>query len=234
MTKLRTLAIAAAALAVPLTALAADHLDISGAAMEPTADLTDLYAWMDDASEMLNLVMAVNANAGDDAQFSDALAYVFHVDSMAAYGEGQTGTNIICKFTAAAMIECWTPTDYAVGDPSATDGLMSMNETFRVFAGLRNDPFFLEYDGFLATEQAAYDAVVADAVTFDDDGCVLLSQEQSTALVTQLKTAPGGVDAPSNYFADHNVLALVVQIAKTEVNSGGPILGIWAETKQVQ
>lgn len=234
MTKLKTIAVAAAALAVPLTVFAADHGDISAGGMEPTADLTDLYAWMSDDTSMLNLVMAVNGNAGASDTFSDALAYVFHVDSTAGLGQAQTDTPVMCKFASATFVECWAGTDYAAGDPSDDQNpLMSEGGSFKVFAGLRNDPFFLEYQGFLATEAAAVGEVVADNVDFDNDGCAVLSPGQSDLLVTQLRTGPDGV-APTNTFAGQNVLALVVQIDKTMVNSGGPILGIWAETSGIQ
>ncbi len=231
--KLRTLTIVAAAAALPLSVFAADHGDISSAGMEPTADITDIYAWMTDDASMLNLVMGVNSNAGPNAVFSNALAYVFHIDSMQAYGEPQADTPIVCKFADASTIECWGAGDYAVGDPSNPAGLMSQNGVFRVFAGLRNDPFFLEYQGFLAAEGAAFDAAGAGQVAFDTEGCAQLTPEQSAALVGQLGSGPNNVP-PTDTFAGQNVLALVIQVNKAAVATNGPILGIWGATHMVQ
>ena len=232
MTKLRTMTIAVLAAAVPLSVFAADHGDISNATVEPTADITDLYSWMSDDSAMLNLVMAVNNDAGQNATFSNALAYAFHIDSMANFGGDQTEAIVVCKFADASTVECWAPGDYAVGDPSSPEGIMSQNGGFRVFAGLRNDPFFLEYAGFLETEAAGVAAVVANEVTFDADDCALLTPEQGAALRDQLQSGPDGAPA-TDTFAGQNVLALVVQIDKTMVNTGGPILGIWGSTYMV-
>jgi len=212
---------------------AADHLDTSAAATEPTADITDLYAWMDSAGEMLNLVLAVNANAGNSAVFSDAVTYVFHVDSTTGFGQPQTYENIVCRFADAANVECWAGGEYAAGDATDINGLSSNNGGFRVFAGLRDDPFFLEYAGFTAAVGAAVGAVGAGEVEFDGASCPLLTDEQQGALVGQLQSGPQGAPV-SNTFAGQNVLALVVQIDKNLVNAGGPMLGVWASTHMSQ
>src|SRR5262245_59039459 len=72
-TPLRALGIALA-LGLPIAAFAADHQD-SPTAMtnEPTADITDLYAWMTSDATKLNLVAAVDSDAGEEATFSDAV-----------------------------------------------------------------------------------------------------------------------------------------------------------------
>jgi hypothetical protein len=59
---------------------------------------------------------------------------------------------ITCTFVDATNIECWAGDDYVVGDPNDPAGIVSDNGGLRVFAGLRDDLFFLEYDGFLADD----------------------------------------------------------------------------------
>lgn len=219
------------ALGVPLAALAADHLDSADAASnnEPSADITDLYAWMTADASKLNLVAAVNAGAGANAVFSDAVIYQFAVSSSASFGAPQQSTLVTCKFIDGTNIECWAGADYVVGDPSNPQGIVSDRGGMRVFAGLRDDPFFLEYDGFNNTVAAAVAAVQANQVTFDDASCPLLTEEQGAALLGALTSGNDGAPA-SNTFAGQNVLALVIQIDKSIVNGGGPVLGVSAST----
>lgn len=237
---LQTFSVLLALASKSLTAFAADHGDAPAAANEPTADITDLYAWMSNDTTKLNLVIGVDPDAGSSDTFSPAVVYVFSIASMSAFGQGQTGTRIACKFIDGTNIECWllggstdatvrTGNDYVVGDPSSTEGLTSAGGGLRVFAGLRDDPFFLEYNGFNATINAAVGEVKANRVTFDAEGCPLLTPAQQTTLVDQLKHGLDGAP-PSNFFAGKNVLALVIQIDKRLVTVGGPILGVWAST----
>ena len=227
---LRTLGIVLA-LGVPVAAIAADHLDSPTAASnnEPSADITDLYAWMTADAEKLNLVAAVNANAGANAVFSDAVIYQFSVSSSDTFGANQESTQITCKFIDDVNVECWAGDEYVVGDPGDPEGIVSDNGGLRVFAGLRDDPFFLEYTGFGNAIDAANAAVAANEVDFDPAGCPLLSPEQSSGLVGALTHGANGAD-PSNTFAGQNVLALVIQIDKAIVDGNGPILGVSAAT----
>lgn len=220
-------------LGLPIAAFAADHLDSPTAESinEPAADITDLYAWMSRDATQLNLVAAVNAGAGPNAIFSDAVVYQFAVSSSPSFGTPQDSTPITCKFIDGTNVECWAGNDYVVGDPSDPEGIVSDNGGLRVFAGLRNDPFFLEYDGFLNAVEIANTAVAAGAVTFDpvNKGCPSLSEEQRTALVGALQSGDDGAP-PSNTFAGQNVLALVLQVDVEIVNGGGPLLGVSVST----
>ena len=69
------------------------------------------------------------------------------------------------------------------------------------------------------------------AVAFDEanEGCPSLTDEQAALLVGQLQHGNNGAD-PSNTFAGQNVLALVIQIDKSIVDSGGPLLGVSVST----
>lgn len=207
--------------------MAADHVDSPATVAEPTADITDLYAWMSPDANKLNLVMDVFPFAGDDAAFGTAVTYVFHVNSSAGYGMAQTETQVICKFFDADQIECWAGDEYVVGDPSDPAGITSEDGGLRVFAGLRNDPFFMEFEGFTETVKAVVAA--APSLTFDGEGCPDVDAATSAALVGQLQSGANGAPA-SDTFAGANVLALVVEVDKSLVNAGGPLLGVWAST----
>jgi hypothetical protein len=215
------------ALSVPALALAADHIDSPTAINEPSADITDLYAWMSPDASDLNLVLNVHPFAGIDAQFSDAVQYVFHINSSGGYGEAQTETIALCELPAANRIQCWIGDDYVTGDPRDSKGLTSASGKIKVFAGQRNDPFFMELSGFFQT----VDAVVAAApsLTFDENGCPAVDGDTSAALVGLLQSNADGGPARDN-LAGTNVLSLVVQVDKSLVNQGGSILSIWGST----
>lgn len=222
--RFRKLLILAAVAAIPLAAFAADHTDSPAAVGEPSADIADVYAWMEPSADKLNLVMTL-ANSG--ATFSDAVTYAFHVNSSAGYGMAQTETLVLCKFYDASNVECWAGDSYATGDPSATAGIQSLDGNMRVFAGLRDDPFFMEFVGFQETVKAVIAA--APSLTFDSDGCPAVDAATSGVLVGQLQSGAAGA-AASDSFAGNNVQALVIQIDKTVVNSGGSILSVWGST----
>jgi hypothetical protein len=250
----RLLIVAAFGAAVAVGALAlraADHGDSPAAAADPTADITDLFAWMNGDATKVNLVMDLYPNAPTTAKFSDSVLYTFHVTSKASFGATTgTATDITCSFTAAQIVSCWVGTaDFVTGDASAVavvgdggagdgaatgdggvavpTGITSASGKTRVFAGVRDDPFFFNIDGYHAVVAAVEAA--APSLTFDVAGCPAVDATTSMTLVNQLKTAPDG-SAAKNFFAGFNVLALVVQIDKTLVNSGGSILSVWAST----
>jgi hypothetical protein len=65
---------------------AADHIDSPAAAADPAADLTDLFAWTSEDASKVNLVLNWHHMAPASAEFSNAVAYVIHVNSSAGYG----------------------------------------------------------------------------------------------------------------------------------------------------
>lgn len=223
----RALFAGACAMTLAGAAFAADHIDSPAAVSDPAADITDLFAWMTPEADKLNLVMNVTPFAGADAAFSTATQYVFHVNSSAGYGMEQTETMVLCQFYAADAIECWANGEYVTGDPSDPAGIASASGGLKVFAGLRNDPFFMEFTGFTNTVETVVAA--APNLTFDDAGCPAVDEATSNALVGLLTSGADGAPA-SDTFAGANVLSLVVQVDKSVVNSGGPVFGIWAST----
>src|SRR5690606_15046972 len=134
---------------------------------------------------------------------------------------------VICQFYDTDKIECWAGDEYVEGDPSDPAGITSESGDLRVFAGLRNDPFFMEFEGFTETVKAVVAA--APNLDFDAEGCPDVDAATSAALVGQLQSGANGAPA-SDTFAGANVLALVVQVDKSLVTAGGPLLGVWAST----
>jgi len=229
--------LAIAVLAVSIPALAADHVDSPAAIAEPTADITDVYAWMTHDAEMLNVIVNVAPFAGDAAEFSTATQYAVHIGSSMAYGEEATTHMLVCQFYTEHAIECWLGDTYVAGNPSDPEGIMSEDGNLRVYAGLRDDPFFFELNGFKATVETVVAAVPAlvENELIDENGCPLLDSETGAALRGQLMSGvavagEGGAPGASDTFAGQNVLSLVFQIDKELVNSGGDLLSVWAST----
>ncbi len=119
----------------------------------------------------LVLVMDVVPFADTSSKFSDQVQYVFHTQSGASL-TALTGAevDIICSFDAAQKISCWAgDQDYVTGDASQTAGLDGMKGKFKVFAGLRDDPFFFNLDGF--TDTVAAVEAAAPSLTPNAAGC---------------------------------------------------------------
>ncbi|MES1209542.1 MAG: DUF4331 family protein, partial [Pseudomonadota bacterium] len=176
----------------------------------------------------VTLVMDVYPNAPSGSKFSDQVLYVFHVNSSAGYGMAQTETKVICGFDTAQAITCWVGAGEKVtGTASAVAGLTSASGKTKVFAGLRDDPFFFNLTGFKAT--AADVAAAASSLTFDGTGCPTLDATTAGTLVAQLSHGTAGA-AAANDFAGQNVQSIVIEVDTALLTPGGKILGVWAST----
>jgi hypothetical protein len=208
-------------------ARSADHLDSPATTAEPTADINDLYTWMDGTNAVF--AMTVFPNAPVAAKFSDATQYVIHTASGAGFGAATSKEDIICTFDAAQKISCWLGTDdYVTGDASATAGLTSKGGKFKVFAGRRADPFFFNLAGFKKAVGTVEGA--ASTLTFDTAGCPTVPPGTAKALRDQLQNNPADGGAGEDFFKAFNGLAIVVSVDKAAVTKGGPIVATWAST----
>lgn len=231
-TLLRYAGLSAAVLLMPLAAQAADHLDGPRVSADPAADINDVLAWMSPDATKINLVMTVWPAAGPAAKFSDAVTYAFNTRSAAADVFPQPAgadKKLACTFDTSQQITCTLDGISVSGDASSTTGIESPEGEIKVFAGLRNDPFFFNLAGFRATAETVTGA--ASSLEFDENGCPALDSATSNALVTQLKTAPGG-GAAEDFFASLDTLAIVVQVDKTLLTDNGPILSVWGSTER--
>jgi len=210
-------------------AWAADHIDGPQAAADPAADITDAFAWMTPDASTVILAMDLTRNADVGSRFSDSVQYVFHTTSSDSYGGTKSeDVPVICQFDPQQRVECWAGDQaYVTGDASSLSGITSSNGKLRVFTGLRNDPFFFNLAGFRETARIVTGA--ASSLTFDAAGCPAVDSATSTALVTQLQSAPGGGPAPDS-FANFNVIAIVVEVDKSILTGNGPILSVATAT----
>jgi hypothetical protein len=220
-------------LAVAVQCRASDHLDSPTVIADPRTDIGDVYAWMSPDHQRLNLVMTIVGHS-----FSDRVAYVFHVDSGRKFGSTTSSTDIVCRFApagdslatrsvaAATETDCIVgkEADHAHGDASVARGLQSRHRRFRVFAGLRDDPFFNNVRG----TRAAY-AVASKALQGrQPEGCPHFDAATSAAILDQWRHTDGG--PATNLLAGWTPAAIVVTIDVDLVNRGGRVLAFWGAT----
>lgn len=222
-------ALALSVLSAASWAVAADHADAPAAIADPTADITDLYTWLDQGNVVFVLNVTPNAKAGV-AKFSDKVQYVIHTESASAFGKSGEKSDIIVTFDANQKASVWVgEKGYVTGDASATTGLESADKTFKIFAGLRDDPFFFNLAGFKDTVLTVEGA--AAGLKFDAANCPTLDDATSALLVKKLSTDPATNGGPAvDAFAGQNVLSIVLSVDKKLLNMGGPVLSAWAST----
>jgi hypothetical protein len=148
------LTIVAGAMVVLQPAQAADHRDGPGIQGSPAADINDVYAFRS-ATNPDNLVVAVTVNPltapaqNNAVRFGSDISYNIHVDN--------TGDNVAdataritfnsdaTRFTVSGLGD---PITGPVTSPSASAPMITESGPFKVFAGLRDDPFFFDLVGF--------------------------------------------------------------------------------------
>ncbi|MDB4969123.1 MAG: hypothetical protein JWN44_4812 [Myxococcales bacterium] len=228
------LVLAAAVWLLSTPSYAADHQDGPAATASPAADITDVFAWMSADHTKMYLVMDVFPAATTAAKFDTNVLYVFHATSKASIlATTGSSVDVICKFDAAQAISCWAADELVTGATAGapTTGIASASGKLKVWAGLRDDPFFFNLDGFKKLVTTVKGAAGALLPTVDASGCPKVDSMTSGVLVNQLKQDPNG-GAPVDHFAGLNVLALVVSIDASLLTKGGPIVGVWASTNK--
>jgi hypothetical protein len=220
--------IVAAGVLVHSAARSADHLDSPATKADGTLDINDLYTWNDGTNSVF--VLTVTPAAPKAALFSDTVQYVIHTSSGAAYPVAGADYPIICTFTgttAPQTAQCWAGTDeYVTGQADNAAGITSKDGKFKVFAGVRGDPFFFNLAGFKAT---VTDVEGAGVLPLNEAGCPLVPPAVASVLVSQLAHNDDG-GPPQDFFKTFNALAIVVSIDKTLVTKDGPIVATYAST----
>jgi hypothetical protein len=200
--------------------LASDHLDAPTVIADPAADIGDIFAWTAADGRHLNLVMDIVAH-----RFSDRLQYVFHVESGKRFGTTTAATLIVCRFDVANDVECWAGNaDYVRGNASDPAGLEGEHRRMRVFAGLRNDPFFNNVKGTRAMYQVAIDAL-QQGTHVDGAGCPRFDSGTSRAILDTWRHTDGG--PATNFLAGWQSSSLVISVDLDVVSAGGSLLAVW-------
>jgi hypothetical protein len=117
--------------------------------------------------------------------------------------------------------------DVAHGDASKPQGLEGKNKRFRVFAGLRDDPFFNNVRG----TREAYNVAIAamkNGAPLDAAGCPVFDAATSQTILDKWRHTSGG--PAKNLLNGWTPASLVVSVDLKAVNKGGSMLGVWAAT----
>lgn len=127
---------------------AADHRDGPFATNDPTADINDVYTFVN-PSNPAELIVAVTVVPFANAlsRFSSAVDYRLHIDN-----GGGTEQVLTCQFPGGTQINC-----SGIPGLSVTGGVGATRTGtggLRVYAGLRDDPFFFDLNAFNATRAA--------------------------------------------------------------------------------
>lgn len=209
-------------------ARAIDHADSASTMAAPTTDITDLFSWMSSDGSKVILAMTVFPSASAGSRFATDALYVFHTVSRPSL-LATTGvqTDIYCGFDDSQRISCIVgdPSTSASGDASSPSGITSTNGKLKVFAGLRKDPSFVSVPNLVNFKTAVTSALVG--VTADAAGCKALPV---SAGKTSAQTALAGTSPSINTYAPNSVLSLVMEVDRTLLSRGGPILSVWGAT----
>jgi len=215
--------LALAVLPVAGPALASDHLDSPSVIADSRADIGDLFAWMAPDGRHLNLVMTIVGHS-----FSDKIAYSFHIDQGRRFGRTGATIDLVCRFSSATSAACdLGHADRALGDASHPEGLTSQKGSFRIFAGLRDDPFFNNVRGTRAMYDVATKAL-ADTARYDAAGCPMFDAQQTSAIREAWRHTDG--KPATNFLRGWTPDSIVATIDVTAVTQGGPLVAIWAST----
>lgn len=149
-----------AALGLTGTALAADHGEAPAAFADPPADIADFYAWHT-ANGTIVAVITVQplAASGDDAMYDADVLYGVHIDTDL---DTSPDTDIWVRFGQDSEGNWGVQ---AEGLPGASGTVSGAVETVledgntKVWAGMRDDPFFFDAEGYgntLSTGSVAF------------------------------------------------------------------------------
>lgn len=200
------------ALAVPLAIalMGSDHKDGPSSIADHAADIADLYAWHDAAAGTLTVAMtfAGFGAPGQAATFDPEVLYSVHIDRAADanHFDQVADVDINIRFARNDRGEYGVQVENLPGASGPMSGkvetVIADNGGRQVFAGLRDDPFFFDLDGFKATvAKDASDSVLRFDHTHDS-------------------------------FAGTNVTAVVLQMQLADVTVAGtkPSLALWASS----
>ncbi len=133
---------------------AADHFEAPGTMIDLAGDITDVYAWTSDDKLVAVLDFAGLQGAGVPATYDPDVLYGIHIDNTAPF-DNEPDISIWVRFGQNGAGEWGVQVVDLPGADTPIEGAVETTITdsngLRVFAGLREDPFFFDLDGFKAT-----------------------------------------------------------------------------------
>lgn len=209
--------------------VASDHQDTPEVELNPKMDMTDVYAFPGTGTDRIALVMNSRAfltpAATAGASFDQDLLYQFKIDNDGDAVEDKVVQVVFSGSGANQKVKVYGPIDppvtgammNTVADMTPTvSGAINTNlgsaTGMQVFAGPRDDPFFLDLEAFF---------------------CILPDRRPVTGPLSQsCQLGSGAAFRPAgqaqNYLAGFNVMSIVIELPESKLTVGGnPKIGIW-------
>jgi hypothetical protein len=229
-----TLALAAAvaaglgSLAIVQTSRASDHQDTPDVELNSRMDINDVYAFPGSTADRITLVLTtaspITPAQSATASFDPNLLYQLKVDNTGDGVEDRIfqitfrGTGASQQVTIRGPVapnETGSRNTLVTTGPSVTGAInSSLGSTTGVqaFAGLRDDPFFLDLEQFFR--------IIPDRKPVSGP----LSQLPDTPTASSFRPAGQAVD----YLRGLNTLAIVLELPSAMLTQGGnPKIGLW-------
>ena len=227
--QLAALAVLAVGLGLGVRAtIASDHQDTPEVELSPRMDINDVYAFPGSSEDRIVLVMTTSSpitpGQSSAAGFDPNLLYQFKIDNT-----GDAAEDLVIQFTfegeganqKVIMRGPVKPNSVGVRNTLVTNAAEStgnFNAAFgsssgtQVFAGLRDDPFFLDLEQFFR--------IIPDRRPVTGP----LSQLPDAPSASAFRPASSAVD----YLRGLNTLALVVELPESMLTAGGTAkIGVW-------
>ena len=189
----RRLAAAAGLLAITglsSLAIAADHTDSPAAAGDPAVDIADFYAWHTDDKLVAVVTFAGLGEAGASATYDAETLYGIHIDTD---GDNEADQDIWVKFGQNGSGDWGVQAMGIPGEDGAVVGAVEGNIEgaggSMLYAGLREDPFFFDFEGF-------GDTLETGTLMFDGERDSFAGTNV-TAIVVEMDRAAAAGDADS-------------------------------------
>ena len=220
--------VAVAAIGVGV-ARASDHQDTALVELNPKMDMSDVYAFPGSAADRIALVLnsspLLTPAQAPGASFDPDILYQFKIDNTGDAKEDRVIQVIFRGTGASQTVEVRGPlappvqgammNTLAAADPVVTGPINQVLGTaggIQVFAGVREDPFFLDLEQFLR--------ILPDRKPVTGP----LSQIPDNSAAGTFRTAATAVDA----LKGSNLLSIVIELPTSQLTTGGTAkLGIW-------
>lgn len=210
------------------TTLASDHQDTPEVELSPRMDVNDVYAFPGSSPDRIALVLTTSSPItpaqGATASFDPNLLYQLKVDNSGDGVEDKvfqvtfSGTGTAQRVTVRGPVapnETGTSNTLVRSGPTTTGVIntaLGSAAGTQVFAGLRDDPFFLDLEQFFR--------IVPDRKPVSG----ALSQLPDTPSATAWRPAGQAAD----YLRGLNTLAIVIELPVADLTTGGnKKIGVW-------
>lgn len=163
-------------------AQAADHRESALTTGDPAADIADVYAWHDDVQRTLVAAITFDGiktpTPAQEGTFDPDVLYTLNLDND---GDNVADLQIHTRFVALPSGQTFVVVQGIPGVPTPVIGPVERvvrRGKARVFAGLRDDPFFFDLEGFRQTLMTGTLSFVGTRDTF--------AGKNATALVFEM------------------------------------------------